>query len=67
MSSKAGAVTTCVAVCLAVTAAFLSEGYQTGDPKHKLLWLLETIGAAEAATTSGAVGEARSSRRLPDV
>jgi hypothetical protein len=57
MNSTAGDSLTYVALGLAAVVAIMSIRYQASDPGQKLLWILETVGAAQPAAMAGAVGE----------
>jgi hypothetical protein len=57
MSSGTGDGLTYVALGLATVVAIMSVRLQGGDPDQKVLWLLETIGAAEPAAMATPVGE----------
>jgi hypothetical protein len=48
---------TCVALALTAIVAIMSVRYQAGDTDQKVLWLLETVGAAEPTVTATPVGE----------
>jgi hypothetical protein len=57
MSSGTGDGLTYFALGLAATMAIMSVRYQAGDTDQKVLWLLETIGAAEPAAMAIPVGD----------
>jgi hypothetical protein len=62
MSAGTGDGLTYVALALTTIVAVMSIRYQAGDTDQKVLWLLETVGAAEPAAMATPVGE---NRELP--